>query len=269
MCSVMTLKTKPGDLTQVFKRLYDPEGIDAVGVDIRAHGYLKREVVPVIYNDTQSGITLRNKYFSLCPDWAKTWPFEYETYNARLTRPRRLKNPQSGYLALQHANAGKTEIETIAEVPSFRHSFSKGQTCLVPLSGAVESCYFGKSAGQIVRFEEVSSGLLFAAGLWNDWLDPKTGEFIPTFTLLTDHPDPVIYSHGHDRSLIAINQNLFIDWLAKKMDAQSRLDFLRSARIQPRWNVVTERELKKGWSRRAPSETEIEQIEVWRSEKLG
>jgi len=60
------------------------------------HGFLKKELAPVLFVDAQKQIVLRMKYFSLCPDWAKTWSFEFETYNARLTRPKRFKNQNSG-----------------------------------------------------------------------------------------------------------------------------------------------------------------------------
>lgn len=268
MCSVMTLRTKPGDLARNFRDLADPDCIDRHELDIRAQGFLKKDLVPVIYFDPQIGPVVRKKYFSLCPDWARKWPFEYETYNARLTRPRKVKSLETGRWEGLTDSAGIAVLETIAEVPSFRDSFAKGQTCLVPLTGAIESCYFGESAGKIVRFELQSEEILFAAGLWNDWFDARTGEFIPTFTLLTDAPDAFIFSHGHDRSLIAIDKIEFDCWLQKEMDSRSRLNFIRSKRVQPNWRAVPEREMKKGWNKRAPSAFEIAQIDVWRSDSI-
>lgn len=263
MCSILTVKTRPGELRDIFAGLGDPEGIDATGAELRVHGYLKKEWAPVVFMDSNSNVVVRKKFFSLCPDWAKQWPFEFETYNARLTRPKKTKSPHSGRWEIQRDSEGQVCLESIIEVPSFRRAFSAGQTCLVPLSGAVESCYFGESAGKIVRFEADSGGLVFAAGLWNDWFNPVTGEFIPTFTLLTDDPDPTVFAHGHDRGIVAIDSGSFGAWLNESMQPRNRLEFLHSQRIIPKWKVAIEREMKAGWQKRAPSADEIKQMKVW------
>jgi len=263
MCSIITVKTSPAELSRTFGRFDDPDGLDTQGVEIRVHGFLKKELAPVLFVDAQKRIALRMKYFSMCPDWAKSWPFEFETYNARLTRPKRFKNQNSGKWEPLCDSRGQTLSEDITTVPTFRRAFATGQTCLVPLSGAVESCYFGESAGKVVRFSNKSSQLIFAAGLWNDWFNPLTGEFIPTFTLLTDEPDSTVFAHGHDRSIIPIGHSDWMSWLQDAMDASSRVHFLRSHRIQPEWTVAVERDLKLGWQKRAPSPDEIAQIKVW------
>jgi hypothetical protein len=146
MCSIITVKTSPAELSRTFGRFDDPDGLDTQGVEIRVHGFLKKELAPV---------------------------------------------------------------------------------------------------------------------LWNDWFNPLTGEFIPTFTLLTDEPDSTVFAHGHDRSIIPIGHSDWMSWLQDAMDASSRVHFLRSHRIQPEWTVAVERDLKLGWQKRAPSPDEIAQIKVW------
>jgi putative SOS response-associated peptidase YedK len=253
VCSVVTLRTEAGDLTKHFEGLKDPDGIDSSALQLRIHGFLKKETAPVIIVDSQGESELRNKYFSLCPDWSKSWPFAFETYNARLSRPKRMKNSATGKNDFVFDSLGKPIVEEITHVPSFRNAFNRGQVCLVPISGAVESCYFGASAGKVVRFSERS-----------DWFNPQTGEFIPTFTLLTDDPDPQVFAHGHDRGIIILDVGDWELWLKQRMTGTERLNFLRKRRIQPDWSVEVERELKAGWEKRAPSIDEIEQTKVWK-----
>jgi len=266
VCSILTVRTEPGELTKLFAGLQDPEGIDASGMNARVHGFLKNERAPVIFSNPSGESELRAKFFSLCPDWAKAWPFPFETYNARLSRPKKLRDALMGKSEFVCNQQGRPVIEEIIQVPSFRSAFCRGQVCLVPVSGAIESCYFGLSAGKIVSFSQKDGALLFAAGLWNDWFNPQTGEFVPTFTLLTDAPDPQVFSHGHDRGIIALGEGDWEEWLKQKMAPAARLSFLRTRRKQPEWAVQVERELKAGWQKRAPSEAEIAQIDVWKKE---
>lgn len=267
MCSVLTITTRPGQLRASFPELVDPSELDQRGVDLRAHGYLKTERAPVIFLNAEKKPMLELKHFSLCPSWSNHWPFKFETYNARLTRPKKRQEMQQtlfdGVDSLEPAESTDSE-ECIYSVSSFRDAFNSGQTCLVPLTGAVESCYFGVSAGRIVRFIPQDGTLIFALGLWNDWIDRQTGQVIPTFTLLTDNPDPFVFQHGHDRGVIVIDRMAWSEWLdGRSQNGKQRLKFARQKRIQPHWSVVVERELKNGWKRRAPTSAEISDIRVW------
>jgi putative SOS response-associated peptidase YedK len=265
MCSIITVSSKPNQFAQFFSKLIDPEGVDARGVETRAHGFLKKEQAPVIFLDSSGHPTVGSKYFSLCPPWAKTWPFEFETYNARMSRSKRVRDQMTGKMKELRLANGEPVEEYIYSVPSFRDAFNNGQTCLVPLSGAVESCYFGESAGHIVRFSPQNGPFIFALGLWNDWVNPESGEVIPTFTLLTDDPDEFVFRHGHDRGLIALDAMHWPEWLgSRRMSGKERFQFIRERRIQPVWRTEIERALKTGWLRKAPSSLEIGAMKVWK-----
>lgn len=268
MCSVITVSFEPGQIRKFFPDVLDPSGCDARGVDIRVHGYLKKENAPVVFLNSEKKITLDFKYFSLCPAWSKQWPFAFETYNARLSRPKKIKDPATGLWKKQLNAQGKQIEESIYQVPSFRDAFNLGQTCLVPVSSIIESCYFGLSAGHIVRFCVENAPLLFLLGLWNDWVHPTTGEVIPTFTLLTDAPDSYVFRHGHDRGVLAVESRFWMQWLnGSGMSGIQRFQFARSRRVQPAWRVELERKLKSGWFKRAPTAQDIEELQVWDSEE--
>lgn len=268
MCSIITLRSEPRQLKNFFPSLPDSNPLVGAGVELRAHGYLKKELAPVVFVNTEGEIAIENKFFSLCPSWSKDWPFAFETYNARLSRPKRQKVLSSRGDDLFSEPSPPPVEEYIYSVPSFRDAFNAGQTCLVPISGAVESCYFGESAGNIVRFVPESEPFIFVLGLWNDWVNPLTGEIIPTFTLLTDAPDSFVFRHGHDRGVIAVDRGVWSEWLVnRRMSGKQRLQFVRENRVQPRWQSVIERTLKAGWQRRCPSQSEIAGIEVWQPAK--
>lgn len=264
MCSVITVNTKAGDLRRRLPELFDPQGYDNQGISLRSHGFLKKESAPVVFLNADKKITVEYKFFSLCPSWSKQWPFPFETYNARLSRPKKNKDPITGEWKNVLDVNGHIIEEYIYSVPSFRDAINTGQTCLVPISGAVESCYFGLSAGHVVRFCPKDDSVMFALGIWNDWINPISGEIVPTFTLLTDAPDPFVFRHGHDRGVIAVDPAVWNEWLdGRTMNGRQRLLFAREKRILPQWRCETERELKSGWQRRAPSQSEIDILPIW------
>lgn len=264
MCSIISLQSSPREIGQFFPELRDPAGCDAKGFDLRAHGFLKNERAPVVFADAAGRCVIEEKYFSLCPAWSKQWPFRFETYNARLSRPKRARVVGERNSQVVLDEKGNLVEEFIYSVPSFRDAFNSGQTCLVPITAAVESCYFGLSAGHIVRFSPREGSFLFALGLYNDWVDTISGEVIPTFTLLTDAPDAFVHSHGHDRGLIVIAQEEWRGWLAdRRMSGIQRFKFARGKRIQPAWRCESERQMKAGWQRRAPTAAEIADISIW------
>lgn len=266
MCSIIAVRTETSRFLSDFNHVLLPDSLRERAVNIRCHGYLKNEMAPVVYSTSAGQLTVQMKYFSLCPPWAKVWPFQFSTYNARLSRP---KKSSSSYVAepLFYDEPRQQATEWISEVPSFKYAFHNGQTCLVPISDAIESCYFGQHAGSVVRFSQISGKVFYALGLWNDWIDGATGEVFPTFTLLTDDPDEFVYLNGHDRGLILIEQSDWGLWLSNEMKAQERIDFIRSRRILPKWVVEVERPLKQGWQKHAPAQSEISQIQVFRGKK--
>lgn len=262
MCSIITLTTDARHLRRDLRALDGLASAEAVDYTVRAHGFLKREMSAVVLCDSAGQLRVEMKYFSLCPPWAKAWPFAYSTYNARLSRPK----TSSAHVPdepLFFPESRPVELEYIFEVPSFKHAFCSGQTCLVPISEAIESCYFGEQAGHIVRFFRSDGGLVFALGLWHDWIDQVTGEVIPTFTLLTDDPDEFVFRNGHDRGLLLLPESRWTDWLLTRMSPQERIDFIRSHRTTTEWGVAIERPLKAGWQKRAPSQRELKSIQVF------
>jgi putative SOS response-associated peptidase YedK len=119
--------------------------------------------------------------FGLIPHWAKDSKLSRSTYNAR--------------------------SETVAEKPSFRQAWKRGQFCLVPMQAFFEPNY---ESGAAIRWRIAQGdGQPFAAaGLWDRWLAPNK-EVVHSFTMLTINADahPLMkrfHKPGEEKRTIAI-----------------------------------------------------------------
>lgn len=268
MCSLYTLKTNPQRILDQLKMplinfwelmsqlsMISPDSESILqesgnqAIDLRPQGFLKTNLAPVIFQNSHQQLEIKMMNFSFCPSWSKEFPVKFTTYNARMERP----HPKI-----------KDKTEYIYEVPTWKEAFIKGQTCLVPMTSAIESSYFGKSAGKMIGFHQKNSDVFFVAGLYNEWVNKTSGEIHDTFTLITDNPYRFFFEHGHDRSVFVINPDVNLIWLTdKKMTPQERFQFLRQNRVSLEWDVTVEREMKSGWEKRAPKDPEIQEIQVW------
>lgn len=244
MCAHFTLKAKATEIGNKFGIKISEE----LSFDFLVRGYLKTESAPIIIFENGK-LVLKNALFSLVPSWSAEFPCKFTTYNARLER----LNPKSG----------KTEY--IYQVPTWKESFNNAQTCLIPMSGAIESSYFGTEAGHMVKFFNKEESVFYCLGLYNNWTNKTTGEVKETFTLLTDDPYKFFYDSGHDRSVLVIDDSSHEQWLGdNKMSPEQRLQFIRKKRITLDWNVTKERPLKDGWQKKAPRVEEIKSISIWK-----
>lgn len=82
-------------------------------------------------------------------------------------------------------------IESVADKPTYRHAWARGQRCLIPAEWYAEPNW---ETGQNIwwHLKRADGAPWFLAGLWSEWTDPATGEVVPNFTALTvncdDHP---------------------------------------------------------------------------------
>jgi putative SOS response-associated peptidase YedK len=165
--------------------------------------------------------------YSLIPKWSKERKPKFATYNARL--------------------------ETLCEKATWKAPIQT-QRCLVGLTSFFESCYQGSHAGNIVEFVEETGDIIAAAGIYEQWMDPSTGEVVDSFAIITSEPMPFIKDVGHDRSPVFVNPKYYGDWLKpQKMSCDEARSFLLEAKLVPTLKVDIERPLRPGWERRKPS----------------
>lgn len=176
---------------------------------------------------THNGIHMMN--FSLIPSWSSERKQKFATYNAR--------------------------IETVIEKPTWRKPF-ESKRCLVPISKFIEPIYDNEYAGNMVAFERKDHEPLFAAGIYDHWVDKKTGEEVPSFAMLTSPALEFVKRIGHDRSPIFLPKEAFTEWLKpEKENPQKLIGFLREHRLNPPLIVEKDRPMKAGWEKRKSTES--------------
>jgi len=145
-------------------------------------------------------IELLSGQWGLIPNWSKTAKLQFSTNNCR--------------------------SEEMATKPTFRGAWMNSQRCIIPALSFDEPCWeTGKNAWW--RFRRADGQPWGLAGLWNTWLDTRTGELIESYTMLTvnadDHPlmsrmhkpDPTLPPDQQDkRSVVAIEGADTEPWLA-------------------------------------------------------
>lgn len=134
--------------------------------------------------------------FGLIPGWAKDTKIARSTYNAR--------------------------SETVAEKPSFRHAWQRGQLCIIPADAIFEPCY---ETGKAVRWriEREDGKPMGLAGLWERKLadDGRPSWSMTMLTINADN-DPVFrrFHKPEDerRSVVILPDDAWGDWLRCKSD---------------------------------------------------
>lgn len=141
--------------------------------------------------------------FGMVPHWAKDTGGTKYTYNAR--------------------------SETVAEKPSFRDAWRKGQHCIIPAEAFFEPDW---RSGRAVptRIRRVDGQPMGIAGLWSSWKAPK-GETVHSFTMLTinadEHPLMRQFHKPTDekRMVVILPEDRYADWL--RATTKDAVEFLR------------------------------------------
>ena len=218
MCSQFTQRFGPGELIATIK-LIKELGIFAAP----SPNVLPRQNALVIASHDGS-IQVDEMQFSLLPRWSSEPKVKYATHNARL--------------------------ETIEEKASFKDAFVK-RHCVVPMSGFVEPIYDGALAGNMVEFQPTVTPIIFAAGIWEEWISKQSGEVIQSFSVITHEPIPFVRKTGHDRSPVFLSPEGSEEWLASEGSGHNELKAsLMKHRLVPELNVEISRPMRPGWEKR-------------------
>lgn len=168
-------------------------------------------------------IVMKPMRFSLVPRWSKEARPKFATHNARL--------------------------ETVAEKPTWKEAFQK-RHCLIPMTDFIEPIYDGNFAGNMVAFHRQGGDLLFAAGIWEEWTNRETGEFIESFAVVTSNPPQFIFDTGHDRCPMFLDAERGKEWLFLSEKPTTMIEFLEANRDDVAFDVEIQRPMKPGWEKR-------------------
>ncbi len=221
MCAEYNLKTTDRDLSGLLKvsilNVTESESWDV-------HARLYTRVPVLLKRDGQ--VVLEEMHFSLHPRGGRI-PF---TANTRL----------------DDWDDRKGRVSFVYERPTWKDAFLRHR-CAVPMTEFLEPIYFGDYAGEMMAFYDGEYPLLFAAGIYQETVDVKTGEVYSGFSLLTDYAHPFVREIGHSRTVIILPKEAALEWIDEKpitgdqgvrflLENKQELDLsIRSARTMKNW----------------------------------
>lgn len=149
--------------------------------------------------------------------------------SARWTRcggassPTSRTNPQ---IAWKLTNA---RADTVDQRGSYRTAFAK-RRCLVPVDGSFEWRTIEGGAGRKPRKQPYAFALVthkpFAiAGLWENWKNPATGEWLRSCTLITTDANELV-GQIHDRMPAILEPQDYARWLGEDPESAVELKAL-------------------------------------------
>ena len=112
------------------------------------------------------------------------------------------------------------KAETVAKLPMFRQAYAK-RRCILPIDGFFEwRAERGIKQPYAIAMKDRSPFGL--AGLWENWKDPATDEWIRTFCVITT-PANELVAQIHDRMPAILRPEDYDRWLGPEPDPQELL----------------------------------------------
>ncbi|MBA3694673.1 MAG: SOS response-associated peptidase [Pyrinomonadaceae bacterium] len=182
MCGRFSSSSKPEQIKKEFKVAVEDPAIFKPRYNIAPS-----QMIPVVLDRTGERIVAQLKW-GLVPSWAKDALIGSRMINAR--------------------------AETLMEKPSFREAY-KSRRCIIPASGFYEWQRAEKGAKQPFYFYLTNKEVFGFAGLWEEWLDKKSGESLETCTIITTEANDVL-KPVHDRMPVILKAADYDEWLDTK-----------------------------------------------------
>ena len=110
-------------------------------------------------------------------------------------------------------STNNARLETVAKLPTFRDAWQSGRRCLIPAAWYQEPNWeTGRNIWWQLKRADGQPWML--AGIWNEWVDPSSGEVVPNFSMLTCNcdqhemlkrlhkPDPKLPADAQDKRAV-------------------------------------------------------------------
>jgi putative SOS response-associated peptidase YedK len=184
MCGRYAITTAP----EAIRRLF---GITGATPNFAAHYNAAPGLqLPVVRRDPKSGERLLSPLlWGLIPYWAKDRKIAWRTINAR--------------------------GETVKTAAAFKSAYVK-RRCVVPADAFYEWKKIGKGKQPYAIAMRDRRPFAFA-GLWENWKDQASGQWVRTFTILTTAPNALV-APLHDRMPVILVPDDYARWLGEEAD---------------------------------------------------
>ncbi|MEZ4910341.1 MAG: SOS response-associated peptidase [Saprospiraceae bacterium] len=136
--------------------------------------------------------------WGMIPSWAKDKKMGFSLINAR--------------------------VETLLEKSIFKQRLSSGR-CIIPMDGFYE---WKRNGNTKIPYRIVTTDqrIFSVAGLWDQWLDVKTGQTVKSFTIITLPPNQLM-ENLHDRMPAILQSDLESVWLNEDLGPKDILQVLQ------------------------------------------
>lgn len=193
MCGRYVAVSSVQSIEKRFNVQANPEVISAWKPNANvSHG----EKAPVITSDAPQKLEMQQ--FGFTPRWAKK---QFYMINARSEGDQN-KGDDPRYLGAMG----------IIQKPMFRQSI-RDRRCLIIADAVIEGPKQDKLTKPYLVYPRNSANLFALAGIWDEWLNPQTGEIIRSFAILTTVANSLLQTIGHHRSPVLLQEENEHAWL--------------------------------------------------------
>ena len=129
------------------------------------------------------------------------------------------------------------KAETVAKLPMFRDAYAR-RRCIMPIDAFFEwKAILGQKAKQPFAIGMKDRSPFGLAGLWENWKDPSTGEWVRTFCVITTNANELV-AEIHDRMPVILPPSDYDRWLGLEPDPRDMLKPF-PAELMTMWPVST------------------------------
>jgi putative SOS response-associated peptidase YedK len=130
--------------------------------------------------------------------------------------PNWCKDPRGGRKPIN------AKAESVSRLPMFRDAYAQ-RRCIVPVDGFFEwRAIKGARAKQPYAIAMKDGSSFGLAGLWENWRNPKTGEWERTFAIITV-PSNILVGQIHKRMPAILERGSYERWLGLELDPHDLL----------------------------------------------
>jgi putative SOS response-associated peptidase YedK len=129
------------------------------------------------------------------------------------------------------------KCETVQDLPTFRDAYRK-RRCIVSVDGFFEwKAIKGQRAKQPYAIAMSDSAPFGIAGIWQNWREPASGEWVRTFAIITTDANELVVDI-HECMPVILSPNDYARWLGDEPDPR---DLMRPfpADLMRMWPIST------------------------------
>jgi putative SOS response-associated peptidase YedK len=113
------------------------------------------------------------------------------------------------------------KCETVATLPTFRDAYRR-RRCILPVDGFFEWKAIKGKAKQPYAIAMKDGYPFGLGGIWENWRDPNSGEWIRTFAIITTDANELM-AEIHDRMPLILARADYVRWLSDEPDPRALL----------------------------------------------